>query len=185
MSSLAHAVDRLSRGWVVLLLGIFFLLFVATLLPRAAETNASYSQGAGSPDTSFLYSAERLYDMAQAYGVEGRRAYVRARLTYDLAFPLIYGSFYATAIAYTLRKAWPRQPRPWGWSVLPLWAAAADLVENAAVVGVMLLYPDPSILLAGLAAFATPIKWLLVGVAIFLTIFGSLAWAAAALRRRR
>lgn len=185
LRGLSRGVDRLSRPWVVLLSGLLFAGFVLVLLPLQADRSTAYTARAGSPDLRFTYSAENLYDIAQSYGVDGRAAYVRDRLTFDVAFPLSYGLFFATAIAFAFRRTWPQWLGLRSLSVVPLWAMAADLLENLALVGVMRLYPQPSSLLAALAAAATAAKWVLVGLSILLTTLGLLAYLFSSLRRAR
>lgn len=183
MKGLARAVDRIGRGWVVLLFGLLFASFLIVLLPRQAAQSAGYSAGVGSPDLQLIYGAEQLYEMAQSYGVAGRAAYIRSRLTFDLAFPISYGLFFATTIAFTLRRTWPQLLGLRSLAVVPVWALAADLAENLALVGVMSLYPQPSALLAALAAAATVSKWVLVGLSIVLAVFGSLAFLVRTIRQ--
>lgn len=43
--------------------------------------------------------------MAEAYGESGRQAYIRARFTFDLVWPLVYTLFLATAISWVLGRA--------------------------------------------------------------------------------
>lgn len=54
------------------------------MLPQQQATRAEQDTGsAKSPDTSLFYTPADLYRMAEAYGEEGRRAYVRARQEED------------------------------------------------------------------------------------------------------
>jgi len=91
---------------------LIFALEVAFVLPQQAERAESVSQGAGSPDTSFFYSSTDLYNMAETYGAEGRTAYVCARFTFDLIFPLTYLFFLATSISWVILSRCPRCKQP-------------------------------------------------------------------------
>ena len=83
---------KVSRGWVALsALGIF-MLFSALVLPDQADRAEMASGSAASPDTSLYYSAEDLYRMAEAYGEQGREAYVRARFTFCHQDDLVSGA---------------------------------------------------------------------------------------------
>ena len=74
---------------VALLALVVFLLFTALVLPaQSAQAEAQFA-GVGSPDTSFWYTPDDLYRMAEAYGAQGRPAYNRARFTFDIAWPLV------------------------------------------------------------------------------------------------
>ncbi|MFN2219203.1 MAG: hypothetical protein ACK2UA_11400, partial [Anaerolineae bacterium] len=88
--SVVHGVSdwlrRASTGWVALSALVVFFLFAALVLPGQSATAEQVAGDAGSPDTSFYYSAKELYQMAQAYRAEGRSAYIRARFTFDLVW---------------------------------------------------------------------------------------------------
>jgi hypothetical protein len=171
--------DR-STGRVALVALVVFLLFGALVLPRQAAAAEKASGGAGSPDTSLVYSSEDLLQQAEAYGEAGRAAYVRARWTFDLAFPLVYGFFLVTSIGWSLRQAPPASS---AWKLLTLVPAAAvlfDLLENTATSVVMAAYPAAPALAAVLAPWLTLAKWILVYAS-----FGILAVALAAVVVRR
>jgi len=79
---------------------IVFLDCGALTLPGQNAIAHKYSLGTGSPDTSLFYTAASLYRLADLYRQEGRVAYLKARWTLDVAFPLIYTFFLVTAIAW-------------------------------------------------------------------------------------
>lgn len=62
---------------------ILFLVFTATVLPAQSE-KARNQSGESSPDMSFFFTVDELYEIAEYYGEEGREAYVTARFTFDL-----------------------------------------------------------------------------------------------------
>ena len=76
---------RVSTGWVALSALVIFLLFSVVVLPRQSATADEVAGGAGSPDMSLYYSADDLYQMAEAYGEQGRKAYIRARRPFHKA----------------------------------------------------------------------------------------------------
>jgi purine-cytosine permease-like protein len=98
---------RASQGWAVLLLALLFGLFLIVILPRQAAASAEYAAGGGSPDLLFSYAPEKLYSIVADYGPQGRANYIRSRLTFDVAFPLVYGLFFASTITYTFGTVWP------------------------------------------------------------------------------
>ena len=60
-----------STGWIALISLIIFILFMVIILPAQAREANSLSQDAGSPDMSFFYTPEELYNMAEVYGEQG------------------------------------------------------------------------------------------------------------------
>ncbi|MCJ7514297.1 MAG: hypothetical protein MUO23_15200 [Anaerolineales bacterium] len=157
-------VTRHTPGWLALLAFLVFLAFTATVLPRQAASAAEAGAGAGSPDTSFFYSPSELVGMAEAYGPAGRQAYVRARFTFDVAWPLVYGLFLLTSISWLGRRGFAPGSRWRLGNLVPLGAVAFDVLENLSTSVVMIRYPLSTPVLAGLAPWFTAVKWILVGV---------------------
>jgi len=180
LRSLSAWLIRHSPGWLVLLALAGFAVFTAAVLPRQAAGAAEVSAGAGSPDTSFFYSPADLAAMAEAYGPDGRQAYVRARYTFDVAWPLVYGLFLVTSISWLSRRGFPPGSTWRLANLAPMAAVIFDGLENLSTSVVMLRYPEPTPLLAALAPWFTAVKWVLVGASMLLVLI----CAAAALLRR-
>jgi hypothetical protein len=107
---------RVSNAWVALSAVLIFLLFTALVLPAQSSLAETTSGEAGSPDMSFWYSAGDLYRMAEAYGPSGRAAYVKARFTFDVAWPLVYTLFLCATISWVYGHCltiWRTCPRRW------------------------------------------------------------------------
>jgi hypothetical protein len=173
---LSNWLRRVSTGWVVGLALVIFLLFSALVLPRQAATAEQTAGDIGSPDLSLYYSADDLYQMAAAYGPEGRKAYVRARFTFDLVWPLVYTVFLATAISWVMARALPPASRWQVANLAPLVGAVFDVLENASTSVVMLRYPDPTAGVDLLAPVFTLLKWVFVGTSSVLLVGGVLAF---------
>lgn len=167
--------SRLDRGWLVAAGAVLFILFLVVVLPGQAQRAQAYTGGVGSPDTDLLATPAELYRYAEAYGVEGRRQYIRARWTFDVLFPLAYGLFFFSAINFSLRRLWPGRQVIARLALLAPAAVLADLGENTLATALMALYPERSIPLAlGLAA-TSALKWLLVFSSMGLALAGLLA----------
>ena len=170
----------MSTGWVTLIFLLVFLMFMAYVLPGQSSKAQEATGGADSPDTSFFYSAGDLNRMAQSYGQEGRDAYIRARFTFDLIWPIVYTAFLCTSISWLYHRAFPMDS-PWQrMNLLPLAAILFDLLENISTSLVMAQYPSPVPLAAALAPYFTLAKWILVMACFVLLIIG----VGAALWRR-
>jgi hypothetical protein len=168
---------RTSTGWVALGALLIFLLFSALVLPQQAMVAEQDTGSADSPDTSIFYSPADLYRMAEAYGEQGRRAYVRARFTFDLIWPLVYTLFLVTATGWVFGRAFAPDSRWQRANLVPLLGALFDYLENLSTSLVMLRYPDQTAVVDLLAPAFTLIKWSLLG-ASFLLLAGGLGVAA-------
>ncbi|HAV77777.1 MAG TPA: hypothetical protein DCX53_10555 [Anaerolineae bacterium] len=163
LKTLSIKLYTLSSGTITLIALVVFALVVAFVLPAQAERAEASSGGADSPDTSFFYTSQDLYDMAEAYGTEGRAAYVRARFTFDLVFPLSYLFFLATSISWVMQRAVPDAESRWRLlNLFPVFGALFDYLENISASVVMLNYPQYTPILDWLTPVLTLIKWFFV-----------------------
>lgn len=156
---LSDFLTSLSSGRLTLLAIALFLLFGALVLPREAERAESYSGGLGSPDTRLFYTSEDLYELAEAYGPEGRKAYVRARYTFDVAFPIVYGFFLVTTISWLASKVFEPGHKLRSLNLVPIVAVLLDYLENLATSIVMLQYPSKTGIVAAIAPWLSMFKW--------------------------
>jgi hypothetical protein len=169
---LSEWIHRVSKGWVALSALVIFLLFTALVLPGQASQAEADTGAAGSPDTSFYYTADDLYQMAKAYGEEGRKAYVRTRFTFDLVWPLVYTVFLGTGISWVYRRAFT-PTGPWQRAnVAPILGALFDYLENISTSVVMVRYPSPTAVVDTLAAIFTLVKWVFVNGSFVLLLIG-------------
>jgi hypothetical protein len=178
---------RVSKGWVALAALVIFLLFSALVLPRQAATAEQETGGAGSPDMSFLYSPGDLYRMAEAYGEQGRQAYVKARFTFDLIFPLVYTLFLVTAISWLYGRAFAADSLWQRANLAPVLGALFDYAENVSTSLVMLRYPAQTPVADLLAPVFTVVKWVFVTGSFLLLFVGVVAavWQWSRKRSRR
>ena len=178
MSNLSKILHTRSTGPVTLIALVIFLLFTALVLPQQAADAEANAGGAASPDTSLVYTPAELYAMAEAYGPEGRAAYIRARFTFDLVWPLVYAAFLATAISWLSRRAFPAgSPGLWA-NLVPVIGALLDYLENIAAALVVGRYPARTPIVDLLAPAFTFLKWIFVGgsFAVLLLVLVAALW---------
>jgi len=169
---LSATLHRIATGRVTLLATVIFVLFTALVLPGQATEAEIASGGAGSPDTSFWYTPTELYQMAEAYGPEGRQAYVRARWTFDLIWPIVYTAFLSLAIGWLYRRAFAASSRWQLANLVPIAGMLLDYLENSATSLVMARYPALTPGIAHLAPLFTLTKWVLVSASFVLLLAG-------------
>ena len=173
---------RISTGWVALAAVLIFMLFTALVLPQQALKAERETGSVESPDTSFFYAPGDLYRIAESYGEQGRTAYVRARFTFDLVWPLVYTLFLVTAISWVYGKAFAKQSRWQQANLAPLLGVLFDYLENLSTSLVMLRYPQQTPVVDLLAPLFTALKWGFLGASFLLLFAGILVaiwrWAA-------
>ena len=179
-AGLAHGV----RAWMAIGAVVLFALFTAMVLPAQAEAGAFYTVRYAAPDTSVWYSRDDLYAAAEAWGPDGRAAYVYARVTFDVIWPLVYGTFLLTTLAWVWARGTAPGSRWRGVALLPVVAVALDYAENICTATVMARYPARTPVLAELAPLFTAGKWLALSASFMLLAIGLFVAIATRLRPR-
>ena len=176
--TISNWLHRASTGWLTLAALLVFVVFTATVLPSQATQAEADSGGAPSPDMSLLYTPRELYAMAEAYGPEGRVAYVRARFTFDLVWPVVYLAFLATSISWLSRRAFAPDSAWQRLNLVPVFATLLDYLENIAAALVIGRYPARTLVVDTLAPVFTLTKWMLVGgsFVLLLGVLGVAIW---------
>lgn len=163
---------HISNGWLVLSALLIFILFSILVLPGQSASAEAFSAETGSPDMSFYYSADDLYQMAESYGQAGRDAYIRARFTFDLVWPVVYTLFLTTAVSWIYARALPQNFKFWWVNLLPLLGMVFDYLENISTSLVMSRYPLQTPLVDFLAPIFTMLKWVLITSSFFILVVG-------------
>lgn len=172
MKSLSSWIRKISKGWVALASLTIFILFTALVLPEQASLAESATGSEKSPDMSFIYTSDDLYQLAQAYGEGGRLSYVKARFSFDLIWPVVYMIFLTTLISWLFERVF-RLGSLWQLAnLVPLFGMIFDYLENISTSVVMIRYPNPTAVVDILAPIFTFTKWLLVGGSFVLLLLG-------------
>jgi hypothetical protein len=179
------ALARLNRAAgrrTILVCLVLFLVLNAVVLPVAATRLEAYSGGVGPLDNRVWgFSTADAFAALQAYGLEGRLFYFLVEVTADTLNPIVTLLFFSLALSYTLQRAFA----PGHWiqraPLVALAGAAADLLENAGLIVLLLTYPDRFSALAAATGLMTFVKWLLVFASMGLLL---VAIGALVLRRR-
>jgi hypothetical protein len=167
---------RFSTGWIALIGTVIFVAFSVMALPTQSAQTETYSHGLGSPDTTLFYNSKTIIGMAEAYGEEGRAAYLQARWTFDLAFPLVYTFFMITSISFLFARCSWNSSRIRLLNLAPLAALVFDLAENTSASVVMAAFPQQHTWGQFLAPIFTPIKWFFVTFSLLLVLLGLVSW---------
>ena len=127
-------------------------------------------------DSRRWYSPAEAKDFFQAIEERGQRVfYAATELTLDILFPIVYGLLFAILLSRVYSP-----PTAKNLVLLPLLAAAADLMENITVAYLALQFDGQASSLARVAAVFTAAKSLLLVLSFILILLGALAslWRA-------
>jgi hypothetical protein len=169
--------QSLKTRFLSVLLLVFPVVGFQWLLTSAPWALAHFqviTHGAGLPDTRFWYTPQGLQTLVDSWGPEGRVTYLTVLWPSDLGFLVSYGALLTAATLYLLKKTTPA--RIWWYSLvlIPLGAAACDLLENTAV-GLAVLFPaDAPGVVGWPATVFTAGKWVGVGLSGAVLVVGTL-----------
>ena len=163
---------------------VLFAVFTAIVLPAQAEAGASYTVRYAAPDTSVWYVPDDLYAAAEAWGRDGRAAYVHARVTFDVIWPMVNGTFLLTTLAWVWVRGTASGSRWRRVALLPVVAVALDYAENICTATVMARYSARTPVLAELAPLFTAGKWLALPASFMLLAIGVIIALTARWRAR-
>ncbi|KAF0092495.1 MAG: hypothetical protein FD141_679 [Fusobacteria bacterium] len=149
---------------------LIFTGFIIWVLPGVSANTKEITGSSLSPDTSFFYTVEKLYQIAEVYGETGRQYYINSRFTFDVVWPIVYGFFLVSALSLTFKKPIAGKSF-YVFNLLPLFGIGFDFSENITVAYVMFRYPQTTFV-AYLAPYFTLIKWLFIYLAFGFLIIG-------------
>lgn len=172
MSALSEWLNRRVTGWTALGALLVFAVFIAFVLPNQTPIDSVQGETIRPPDLSFLYSAQTLYETAQAYGAEGRADYVRTRVTFDIVWPVVYVAFLATALSLVVQRLGSHAPIWRRANLVPITAGLLDLLENVCTALVMARFPLRTPVLDVLAPVMTSAKWVTLSASFVLLVAG-------------
>ena len=177
-----HPIDHLfgtllrsGSGRTILILVAVLALFSLAVVRPLYDRIETFSGGIGAIDALIVYTPERAYEMIAAYGQQGRQYYATIALTVDTAFPLLLALTFSLILASVFRRAFARAGVQHRAALVPVAALAADLLENAGIVALLLSYPKRLPAVAVLASAFSTTKWTAVAAEATLVFVGLLA----------
>lgn len=176
MRSLSDYFYRKTSFWAFLISLALFIIFMILVLPPQAARSAEVTGTNASPDTSFYYNRQQLYQIAEDYGQEGRYYYVDSRITFDIVWPLVYTLFLLNAISWILNKTIVEGSSLRLLNLVPITSILFDFLENISNMVVMFRYPTPTDWLASIAGIFTSLKWITLSAGFLILIIGVLLW---------
>ncbi len=180
MKRIASLLDKLASPWVLLTTCVVFFSFPFYFLPQHKANTAGYSGDAGFIDLCFFPKPDRIYEIAAAYGKEGRKVAIRSWFTLDIIWPLVYSLFFLVCINLSLGYSHGRKAAL--LSLFALLPMVFDFCENMLGVLIMSAYPDRMNFTALYMSLANGLKWLSFGLVGCLFVYGLVAAPVRALK---
>lgn len=157
-----------SKKWLIIT-SIFFVLFIALVLPYFSALTESKTNSTFSPDTGFFYTLEEFYNNMEIYGIEGRNFYILMRWTFDVVWPIVYFSFFTAVLGNLIKKTVSNKKTL--FLALPIIGVIFDFIENILATISVYIYPKRVDLLLRLLQVTSLLKWALILITTFAIVY--------------
>ena len=184
MRLLATFLEKISTGPLVIVSTAIFVLFIVTILPGQKAKMDAYAGDVGTIDLSFFPLPDQVYNMAEAYGEDGRHKYIVTRVSLDIVWPLAYAFFMISVITFFMRHVHGSDSRLVHFNLSAVAVLVFDFIENGLAVIIMSAYPDRFDWIVYIMATATATKWIMMGIAGLAVLYGIIALPIALIKRR-
>jgi hypothetical protein len=185
LERLSSTLLRWGTGRNILILLAVLAAFSVAIVRPTYDRIETFSGDTGAIDTLIVYTPDKAYDMITAYGQQGRQYYATIALTVDIVFPLLLALTFGLILAAVFHRAFSREDVLQRAIVVPVAAMAADLLENAGIVTMLLSYPRRLRAVALLASAFSTVKWTAVAAESVLVVVGLVAWLIQRVRGKR
>ncbi len=182
MNKVINFVNRISSFPVLVLALILFMSFILYVLPNYKAESAKFMGEAGTLDLKFFSTPETIYQIAEAYGEEGREKYILSKFTIDAAWPFVFTLLYLVFINLSLGYVYGAKGS--NLSIFALTALSFDYIENILAAVVMFVYPSRFDILTWVLSFTTCLKWISMGLVSLIFFYGLLAVPVCFIYRR-
>jgi hypothetical protein len=172
LSKLSGRFHAWAKGWLVLVVFIALVVFMAAALPGSMKRMKAVSSNTAGLDTHFFYTPEKAYSMVASYGDAGRILYRNGLLTIDIIIPILYTLFLSLFISWLFQRGFKPTSTMQKMNVLPFGVGFFDVLENIGIVTMLSVYPARSPIVAWLSSICTMTKLSLAGIVILLVLVG-------------
>lgn len=173
LNAISEKFHTWATGWRVIILLIAETFMMGYIMPLAGGIMALAANNGVMPlDLMFFYTPRQAFEMMDKYGEAGRSIYLQIELTADIIYPIIYTLFYGLLISWLFQRAFKPDSKMQKWNLMPVGAWFFDLLENAGIVSMLMMYPSKPEVMAWLTMIFGSLKWASFVVTIGLVLVG-------------
>jgi len=173
LNTISQKFHAWTTGWRVFILFVADALMMGYIMPVAGAIMALAANNSVMPlDLMFFYTPEQAFEMIEKYGEAGRSIYFKIELTADIIYPVIYTLFYGLLISWLFQRAFPPDSPMQKWNLMPVGAWFFDLLENAGISSMLMMYPSEPDILAWITMIFGSLKWACFVITIGLVLVG-------------
>lgn len=162
-----------AKGRWVLVMLVADLLMMGYVMPLAAGIMAFAANNSVLPlDLMFFYTPEEAFAMIDKYAEAGRAIYLKIELSADILYPIVYTLFYGLLLSWIFQRAFKPSSNIQKWNVMPVGAWFFDMLENAGIISMLVMYPSKPTVMAWLTMIFGSLKWGFAFLSIGLVLVG-------------
>ena len=185
LNSLSQKFHQWAIGRLVITLLIVYGFFAGYVMPlMAANMNTAARQIVSPLDLMFFYSPQQAFEMMDRYGDAGRTTYLTIELTADIVYPIASALFFSLLLSWLLQRGFKPDSRIQRFNITPVGSWFFDLIENAVIVPMILIYPTQSPILEWLAMILGSVKWGFAFLSLGLVLIGLVKAAMNGLKKQ-
>lgn len=122
------------------------------------------------PDSLYFYSADDLKNIIGNYSEIDKFGYIKASLSFDFLYPLVYGTMIFIIISLIFKVLKLTSKKLLIISLMPFIATLLDFTENFGMFYLIKNLPDFNAKFAEILGWITMMKWGFVGLSILMTM---------------
>lgn len=170
----------------ILILLLAYLFFPMFALPRAGRAlqEASGQANFQPLDLRPGFTPDQAWKSLEALGPAGRESYRFTEMVTDIAYPLVYGIFFALLIVFLFQQAGGRLARMTAWAWIPIAGTLFDWMENFGIIRMLSVFPERADGWAQFASRMGQVKWLCSIIALLYILIGLGALGMAVIKKR-
>lgn len=168
VSMLSKKFDKWARGWVILLLYIALVAYIAITLPIL---QAAPGGDIVALDAQFFYTPEKAFSTVASYGGSAK-LWRSLYLSWDIITPLLYTLAFGLSISWLFQRGFGKDNQIQKLNLVPAGAGLFDLLENLSIVTMLSVYPARPAPVAWLSTVFTMLKVILLAMSILLILVG-------------
>lgn len=156
-NAITNFLEKYATWKSILVLLVLNIVFPAVVFPLFQGDPANVPL-----DLQFSYSPEKAYQLLAQFSAEDLKMYRILELTGDIAYPIIYGLFFAFII-FKLSKNTV-------FAIVPLLSILADIIENSGIAIMITSLPKELYTVASITSIFTSLKWILIISSLLLIV---------------
>ena len=152
--------------------GLWFLItvIIGIVITRLSANMTEISGGLSILVARFYYTSSDAYTLFERLGSEGRKLYQIMHTSLDVAFPVAYSLFLASAVIWLCKLLGIEKPLKGIITIVMFLGGLTDLSENILITVLVHQFPKQLPGLVSVSQASTQIKYILIGLAFLVLL---------------